>query len=872
MFNSPFPHTADNDDSAPLNQETVFTQRRLGDFISDIPEVFWVLSPDLTHAMYVSPSFEAMWGLPRTQFLAEPHCRFDVIHPADRQRVIDAVTQKIRLGLYDEEYRIILNNGVERHIRDRAFVMRDANQNVLRIVGISSDISRHKLSQKKIQQSRIRFEKITQHSADIILMTDQKGIVTYASEANSRVLGWTTEQVVGHPLLQFAHPDDLSRMQSQVHALLDTPGMRIETQFQMRNAHGEYVWMEGTSSNLFDVPEVNALVINCRDISARKRAEEALEAMNAALEGKVTERTQTLHEALAELKFHNKRQEAVLEALPDALILCNIDGDCLSVNGSSHTLLKSKNRLVNRNIREFGLPSQVTEKALQTIAKASETRRLQVFEYHVDWGKERRYFEARIKATNSSRKAQEIVILLRDVTANQENLHRVERMATQDGLTKLLNRKAIIERLIDEIEYAQQSERRIAVLYFDLDGFKPINDDLGHDAGDLLLQTIASRIKALSDDRRFVGRVGGDEFVVVMSVPQDSAISGLAAELAQRVIQLVSEPVHVRGRSIKVSASVGIATYPRDGLEAEQLIKHADAAMYQAKALGKKTFVFFNQNARSVTLDRLNVDKEFRKLVENNRLKLAYQPQIDAKSGRVAAMEALLRTDSYGMSDTGIFFTPGRFIPLAEQSGVIHEVGHWVLHETCRHMAAQRDAKHGKESKLVPIAINVSPYQLHKEDFVADIAATLKQYKIPPDMLILEITESSSIPDLELAEDMFHALGRLGVKIALDDFGMGPSSFVYLRNLPIHQIKIDKSFVASCDSNDRDGAIASGLITIAHNLNIKVVAEGVENHAQAHFLRKVGCDLLQGYFFSQPLREDQLGQAFNENYLDLLKH
>jgi diguanylate cyclase (GGDEF)-like protein/PAS domain S-box-containing protein len=418
-----------------------------------------------------------------------------------------------------------------------------------------------------------------------------------------------------------------------------------------------------------------------------------------------------------------------------------------------------------------------------------------------------------------------------------ESERRLAFLAQFDPLTGLANRTLLTDRFAQMIVQAKRHGSRLAVLFIDLDGFKFVNDSLGHAAGDELLAEVAHRLQAAIRTGDTVARISGDEFAVVLT---DLAHAEHAAFVAQKILDRLAEPIVLREREVFVTASIGIAAFPGDGQEAEELLGAADSAMYRAKSAGRNGYQFFTSEITQRTRARANLTFELRRALERNEFALAYQPKVDLASAKICGAEALLR---WRHPSRGIV-SPIEFIPALEESGLIVQVGEWVIRRACEDL---------KSLKNLPVAINLSALQFRQRDLDARIRALVAAAGIDPALLELEITESQLMEDPEHAIRMMRSLREAGIRIAIDDFGTGYSSLAYLTRFPVKSLKIDRSFVADVFSDHADAAIVRTIIDMAHTLGFTVVAEGVETDRQAAFLRQFGCEQAQGYLFARPM-------------------
>ncbi|MDB5927190.1 MAG: hypothetical protein JWN13_6126 [Betaproteobacteria bacterium] len=435
----------------------------------------------------------------------------------------------------------------------------------------------------------------------------------------------------------------------------------------------------------------------------------------------------------------------------------------------------------------------------------------------------------------------------------------VKFMAMHDALTRLPNRAMFNERLAGAIAQAHRHSRKLAVLFIDLDRFKLINDTLGHEAGDSVLGDAAQR---LTDNLRAgdtVARLGGDEFVVLLEEVVDPVYVG---SVSQKLITALAAPFVIGGREYRVTASIGVSTYPDDGDDAETLLKNADSAMYRAKELGRNAYEFYSAQISSGALERLSLEAGLRRALERDELMLYYQPQIETCSGRIVGMEALVR---WRHPELGVL-PPARFIKLAEENGLIVPLGDWVLHSACK--AHQQ----WKLKRIAParIAVNLSPRQFLHAGLVKDTVRVLNDTGCKASYLELEITESMVMHDPAGAEILIEELKDMGVRIAMDDFGTGYSSLAHLKRFPIDSLKIDRSFISDLPTDSGNVAITDAIIAMARTLHLTVIAEGVETRPQFDFLRRLGCDEVQGYYFSPPVPFEEATTLLQEAAVTML--
>lgn len=429
-------------------------------------------------------------------------------------------------------------------------------------------------------------------------------------------------------------------------------------------------------------------------------------------------------------------------------------------------------------------------------------------------------------------------------------------MANHDVLTGLPNRGLLEDRLSQAILYAQRYDRWVTVVFIDLDNFKLVNDTLGHNAGDELLKTVASRMVECVRATDTVVRLGGDEFVIVL-FDQPTNVD-LISETLQKIRTAVAEPVHLGEHRLRTTASIGIANYPKDGTSPDTLLANADAAMYRAKEFGRDNFQFYAPEFNSRAHEKFVLQEELRNALARSEFALLYQPQVDLRSGRVFAVEALIR---WNHPTLGVV-SPTSFIPTAEETGLIVPIGDWVLHEACRQNKAWQDAG------LPPmtVCVNVSARQFRERNLVGRVVNALRDSGLEARYLELEVTESLIMQDIELAVATMNELQGLGVQISIDDFGTGYSSLSALKTFPVARLKIDKSFINDVANDENDQAVASAVISLGQKLNMRVIAEGVETEDQMAFLRKNNCDEMQGYHFSKPVSAQDIEKLLDRGH------
>ena len=443
-----------------------------------------------------------------------------------------------------------------------------------------------------------------------------------------------------------------------------------------------------------------------------------------------------------------------------------------------------------------------------------------------------------------------------NITDRKNRDEQIREMAYYDSVTGLPNRVMFTERLNIELNKSKTENTRGMVLFLDIDDFKKVNDTLGHDYGDELLRSIGKVLEECVGDRGVIGRFGGDEFLIL--VPE---INGYAdsMDMIKSVLDKFKTAFQIREKQFYATSSIGIAIYPDDGDTVQAIIKNVDTAMYVSKGNGKNTYYFFDKDISDAVLRRTEIEKGLRDALKNEELSIHYQPQIDIHTGKVHGLEALIRWNSRELG----FVSPIEFIPVAEETGIINEIGEWIIRMSCR----ENKRLKAKGYTFNTISVNVSAIQLQQENFISMVKSILIDEEADPSFLEIEITESILMKSLEDNVKQLNDLRGLGIKTALDDFGTGYSSLRYLRMLPINTLKIDKSFIDEICFNESDKDITDGIIQLAHKINLDVVIEGVEDVEQVSLLKDMGCNLIQGYYFSKPLPVDKLEDLLKQGNL-----
>ncbi len=558
---------------------------------------------------------------------------------------------------------------------------------------------------------------------------------------------------------------------------------------------------------------------------------------------------------LVESLFVEREQALVmLHSIADAVI--TTDSNCLIryINPAAEELTGQTNeRAVGRPLHEiFAVREECSGKSGEDIVKEcleiSEIISFKGEVYYQDVMGRNHILGINAGPLRSSRKqAGGALLSINDITEKREALAKLTHQATHDPLTNLPNRMLLFDRLEQAIIRAIRNGSHVAILFLDLDNFKKVNDQVGHSGGDLLLQMIAERMKSVCRESDTVARLGGDEFIILLEGVTDTT---MVAKVADKMLRLLRSPFRIHKNKFHVTGSIGVSIFPKDGEDADQLVKNADIAMYEAKKGGRNNFLFFSDEMNELIQGRLLLENELRSALSRSALELYYQPQIRLKDDKIVGVEALARWTA----GTESYISPSSFIPVAEESGLILPLSEWVLSTACEQARIWQD----EMSFPIRMSINISPRHFLGDSLLEQLERIIRQTGINPQNLDLEITEGVIMQDITRSVDIMTKFNEMGGTISIDDFGTGYSSLAYLKEFPLHRLKIDKSFVNDIDQDSKNVGLAKTIITMGHGLGLEVIAEGVETAEQLSILRELGCDIVQGYYCSQPLSADEV--------------
>ena len=668
-----------------------------------------------------------------------------------------------------------------------------------------------------------RFRLVVEHTSNMVVITDAQRRIEYVNPSYTQVTGWALEEVKGRRPGEVLHgPLTCQATAREIRERLGRGESINQVELINHRKDGEPYWVQLNIQPVHDERgEVTHYVAIQLDVTAQRQAREALEASE-------------------------RRLAEALRLARMASFECNFGQDELRWTAGAEGVLGVEPGGLPRSFAEHIERVQDEDRAALMAAylRVATDQAPYEVEYRIlgapggpRWIRERGYH-----LSADGRAPRRLCALVFDVSASKAAQDRIANLAWHDTLTGLANREQLQHLLRSRLDVARQQGRQLALLFIDLDRFKTINDTLGHHVGDDVLKLCAQRLQDSIRSSDLVARLGGDEFVVVLGDVDDSAV---IARLGEKLLDALSRPMQVHGRELHVSASLGVSQYPQDGESVAELMRHADAAMYRAKALGRRTLAFYSPDLQSDNAQRFELEGRLRLALQRQELSLHFQPQFCAFDGALVGFEALLRW----RTEVDGWVPPDRFIPLAEETGLIHDIGDWVLDEACRQWRRWADlgAPH------LRVSVNLSAHQLRAPGLQERLGRLLIEHGLPSGVLELELTETVAMHDPASSIERMGQLRDAGISWAVDDFGTGYSSLAYLKTLPIQRIKLDRAFVRDLERSTDDQAICSAAIRLAHALGLELVAEGVGTAAQHHFLRLHGCDVMQGYFLGRPI-------------------
>jgi len=727
-------------------------------------------------------------------------------------------------------------------IREQA-LSRDASGRVGRLIGVAKDITEQIEASESLRESERRYRLLAESISDVIFTSDRRLQLNYVSPSVHAMLGYSSDWIIAHNFIgTAANPRQLNGLfvlLERVRNALGNPQRLAELRrglgpqvflFDCLRADGRKIPVELRVMLMWDEHgSFEGLLGVGRDISQQRRAEKDL-----------------------------RMAATVFEHSTAAILVTDPAGYIVQVNETFTRITGYAGAEVLD--QQPALLTADRQQASQLAYIMSQLNQHGSWEGEI-WLKRRQgdTYPSWVGITAVHDEEGDLVsyvCFFSDISERKASEQRIHRLAYYDALTHLPNRTLFQDRLHTALQHAERNQEWVVLMFLDLDRFKPINDSLGHAAGDRMLKDVALRLTDCVADDDTVARMGGDEFTLLLQ-PRGSREGALnrAVHVAERILASLARPFVLEGREFFVTASIGIALSPQDGHELSQLMKNADTAMYHAKERGKNNFQFYQADMNARALERLELESDLRHALEGDEFVLHYQPQFSGNGKRLTGVEALLR---WRHPSRGLV-PPGEFIPVLEELGLVVQVGDWVLTEACRQMARWHAAK----VRVPKVSVNLSARQFADGQLGERIAGILDRSGIPPACLELELTESILMRDVGETLQILAGLKRLGLCVAVDDFGTGYSSLNYLKQFPIDVLKIDRSFVDGLPQGEQDAQIARAIIAMAHSLNLAVIAEGVETQAQLDFLREHDCDEVQGYLFGRPMPARQFEALFS---------
>jgi diguanylate cyclase (GGDEF)-like protein/PAS domain S-box-containing protein len=678
---------------------------------------------------------------------------------------------------------------------------------------------------KDIIKEERNYRLIVENASDLILVIDQQGKLEYISPSLQTIVGYHPQDYIGKTVKEIFSQEEITKLRHDY--IQENHNLPIK--FKIKNKSGRTILLAGKGVSIADEKDAGRYIVLVQDITERDRAERKL------LESE--ERYRKLVEFSPETTLIHKNREIIY------------------VNQAGLRLIGAHNseQVIGRDVLDFIYPEDLNH----AIEKMNQVKKgiSEISEYRV-LKLDGTVIFTDIMAFLTTYEGEEAVqVIIRDISKRKKAEEQVQLLAYYDSLTGMANRNLLYEHLNEAVTRHEKSGQTFAVMFLDLDRFKVINDTYGHSFGDLLLQKVSTRLTNSVGEEGEIFRYGGDEFIIVLETEKRSKVS----ETAEKIILMLASPFLIKGRQMFISTSIGISVFPKDGENVEALIQNSDIAMYNAKENGKNNYQYYTSSLNLSHQWRMELETGLRNALNKNEMSLHYQPQVDLVSNQIIGLEALIRWNhpEYG------FISPGEFIPLAEETGLIFSIGKWVLKTACTQCKQWIDLGLPIDS----VSVNVSPLQFREKNFVASVKQILEDSALPPRYLEIEITESVT-SNVEQALSIMKEIKELGVNFAIDDFGTGYSSLNYLRHFPIHKLKIDKSFIDEINQHKDGEEIVKTIIELGNRLRFQVIAEGVEHEQQMSFLKENNCFLAQGYFFSKPLPAKEIEVLLRKQLLE----
>jgi len=758
------------------------------------------------------------------KFAASYEAFVNAIHPEDRELVNNAYADSVlNEAPYDIEHRLLMPDGRVKYVVERGETIFDKHAKPLCSIGIVMDITERELVRQQFEQSESKFRAITEQATDGITVADPEGRYLFVNKAFCDMIGYSEQELLTMTVFDVKAPEQDKTSFERTKGR--DQGLSVQVELQRKDGS---IFISEVIGKMIEFDGQTRVLGTVRDISERTLSENALRTSE--------QRFQDFAETAADLFWEMDKN----------LRFTYVSGKVNKLMGQNDDAVIGKNR------QELYAGQPISE-------TVEFEHHLKLIEAHkpfdnfitswIEADGEMRF----IQVSGKPRFDSEGDFLgyrgvSQDITDSKMAEEKILHQAHFDTLTGLPNRFLSLDRLTQLVYDAERNEDKVAVLFLDLDDFKKVNDTLGHETGDKLLIEASERLKHAVRNRDTVGRLGGDEFIVLLGGVNDASD---AIPMTENIINCLRDSFHIEGRELILSGSVGIALYPQDGLTPSDLLRNADSAMYHAKELGRNTYSFFTEAMNQQVSRRLEIEEQIHGALGRKEFSVFYQPKIDVNTSEIIGAEALLRWNNPALG----FVSPAEFIPIAEQTGLIVSIGNFVLSE-----ALSKTALWQKTIPDLKMAVNLSPSQFRDPKLVQSVKHSIKQSGVGSEHLELEITEGVLMSGHAYIDAALSGLKDLGVSIAMDDFGTGYSSLGYLRNYPFDVLKIDQTFVRDITVDQADRELINAAVAMAHGLNLLVVAEGVETVEQLDYLKSIGCDCAQGYLFGKPVPADDFTQ------------
>lgn len=804
------------------------------------PDIIFIFDADSDRVVFCNDRISEVLGWTPDEFKSR-HIRQEqhFIHPDDHPTFAEWLGKALSAQgdeVYENQLRACHADGGWRWLRVRvAAFRRDASGRILQLIGTASDTSEQVAAQDALRRQTSVLQLIINSMSEGVIVCDAEGDLLLVNRSAERLLK------LGEPLTR------LSQLKAaHTHGEDARSGLRVWHQHPLaRSLKGEKV--DDYELSLYDRRRGLSVTLSHSAAPLMDAGGNIVGAVDVFRD--VTDS----HRALHDLQRAEEHFRLLVEGTTDyAIFMLDREGFVVSWNpGAERILGFRKDEILGRNFSHFfTIEDQARGEPVRQLGQAALDGRSEEDSWRVRKDGQRFWCTGVLGALHdTSGKVKGFVEIMRDNTERRLAEQNVFFLANHDPLTGLANRARFLEKLHEALLNADRDDSGCAVLLLDLDRFKPVNDTLGHHAGDQLLRQVAQRLLKCVRETDTVARLGGDEFVVILTRLRSQAAAELVAE---NILRELAQSCDIEGHAINTGASIGIAFYPQDGSEPGDLLQKSDLAMYRAKSAGRNRFRVFSPAMLSEVQQRQQQEEQLRSAIAHGDFELAFQPQVDLQTMEITGAEALLRTRDEAL----LQITPRQLIALAEDAGLVADLGDWVLEAACGQLAAWR-AKGLPDFRL---AVNVTPAHLMMPGFVESLRDMLMRHQLPPQWLELEVTEGALVSASECDSEVMDALKAIGVGISIDDFGTGMSTLSYLKQFPVDTLKLDPALIRNLPRDAEDGAIVSAVIKLARDLQIRIVAEGVESFDQLNYLRNTTCDTAQGFLFSEAVRPDKFEQ------------